>query len=265
MATINMEAQETGGETPATPEASQRPENVPEKFWDAEKGEVNTKALVASYTELERKNSSQEPSDTQESTNESESGESNDSSEAFSVPGVPAESVDRFTQEITEGGTLSDESYAELEQAGYTREMVDAYVRGLTPVDEGVYEQLAQVEIDNIKKSVFGDAEDVDGSFNSMQEWAKSGLTEDELTRYNDMVTSGDTMQAQMAVQWLHGKYTGAEGKEPSLIGGNDGAPVASGFQSWQQVTTAMNDPRYQSDPAYRDEVTRKLAASELK
>ncbi|NJN71289.1 MAG: hypothetical protein HC801_14150, partial [Nitrospira sp.] len=36
-------------------EALQRPSDVPEKFWDAERGELRADALVKSYVELERK------------------------------------------------------------------------------------------------------------------------------------------------------------------------------------------------------------------
>lgn len=35
-------------------QAPVRPDNVPEKFWNAETGTVNTEALLASYTELEK-------------------------------------------------------------------------------------------------------------------------------------------------------------------------------------------------------------------
>ncbi|MBW8270688.1 capsid assembly protein [Caldovatus aquaticus] len=45
-----------GGEAaPATPAAPQRPDGVPEKFWDAERGAVRLEALLKSYRELERR------------------------------------------------------------------------------------------------------------------------------------------------------------------------------------------------------------------
>lgn len=37
------------------PEIAERPSDVPEKFWDTERGQIRTDALVKSYLELERK------------------------------------------------------------------------------------------------------------------------------------------------------------------------------------------------------------------
>ncbi|WP_338664037.1 hypothetical protein VQH23_02490 [Pararoseomonas sp. SCSIO 73927] len=42
-------------ETRAQPERAERPEEVPEKFWDAERGALRTEALLKSYRELEKK------------------------------------------------------------------------------------------------------------------------------------------------------------------------------------------------------------------
>ena len=46
----------SGPDEPAAPAAgAERPAGIPEKFWDDEKGELRTEALVKSYVELERK------------------------------------------------------------------------------------------------------------------------------------------------------------------------------------------------------------------
>ena len=39
----------------AAPQKGARPEDVPEKFWDAETGRIRVEALVKSYRELERR------------------------------------------------------------------------------------------------------------------------------------------------------------------------------------------------------------------
>lgn len=51
---VEIESQEND-ELAASPEIAQRPEDVPEKFWDSERGQIRTDALVKSYRELERK------------------------------------------------------------------------------------------------------------------------------------------------------------------------------------------------------------------
>ena len=46
---------EANDDTPGSTETSQKPEEVPEKFWDNESGQIRTDPLVKSYRELERK------------------------------------------------------------------------------------------------------------------------------------------------------------------------------------------------------------------
>ena len=47
--------EEANADAACDPEISQRPSDVPEKFWDTESGQIRTDALVKSYLELERK------------------------------------------------------------------------------------------------------------------------------------------------------------------------------------------------------------------
>jgi hypothetical protein len=46
---------EAASAAPRRPGSGVRPEGLPEKFWDDEKGEIRLDALIKSYTELERK------------------------------------------------------------------------------------------------------------------------------------------------------------------------------------------------------------------
>jgi len=50
--------------------------------------------------------------------------------------------------------------------------------------------------------------------------------------------------------------------KQPELFEGTSDAPPSEAFESVRQVTDAMQDPRYDKDPAYRKKVTDKLARS---
>ena len=66
-----------------------------------------------------------------------------------------------------------------------------------------------------------------------------------------------------MAVKGLHSRWQQGGGKEASLVEGSTKGSGESNFQSTQQVIQAMNDPRYAKDPAFREEVQRKLANSQ--
>ena len=55
-----------------------------------------------------------------------------------------------------------------------------------------------------------------------------------------------------------------ANGSSPNLMQGSTGGSGSGAFSSLAQMSEAMRDPKYHSDPAYREEVTRKLESSNL-
>ena len=78
------------------------------------------------------------------------------------------------------------------------------------------------------------------------------------------MVDSGNIDQAKFAVQGLMSRAgVNYDAKQPELFEGGDQIPNDS-FESVAQVTDAMNDPRYEKDPAYRKKVTDKIARSSV-
>ena len=73
-------------------------------------------------------------------------------------------------------------------------------------------------------------------------------------------------MQAiKLAVAGLKAEYDKANGVEGRMVTGKT-APPNSGdvYRSQAQLVEAMNDPRYDNDPAYRQDVIEKLDRSDL-
>jgi hypothetical protein len=68
----------------------------------------------------------------------------------------------------------------------------------------------------------------------------------------------------KLAVSGLQTQYQAAEGTDPSLIGGQSSNSTGGNYSSWAEVTQAMSDPRYNSDPAYRQSVSTKIARSNI-
>ena len=62
----------------------------------------------------------------------------------------------------------------------------------------------------------------------------------------------------------LKAKFEAVNGSEPKLVQGKATPIGVDGYESWQQVTAAMKDPRYAVDPAYQNMVKNKLAKSEI-
>ena len=74
----------------------------------------------------------------------------------------------------------------------------------------------------------------------------------------------GDPVACFFAVQSLKYRYDDASGVEGKMLTGK--APSNSGtqFKSNAQLVEAMNDPKYDNDPAYRQDVVEKLDRSDL-
>ena len=61
-------------------------------------------------------------------------------------------------------------------------------------------------------------------------------------------------------------KYEKANGKAPEIIRGKAPARQAAikGFNSLEEMADAMEDPRYEKDPAYTHKIEQRMLATEL-
>jgi pyruvate/2-oxoglutarate dehydrogenase complex dihydrolipoamide acyltransferase (E2) component len=158
-----------------------------------------------------------------------------------------------------QSGQLSDEDYSQLQQAGFNREMVDAYLSGLQ-YKAAQDSALTAQQIASIKAEYGGDA-----GYGKMLEWAGQNLKADEIEGFNQIVNGNRNLSAvKLAIAGLHSRYVAAVGREPKLIGGRAPRQTAERFESTAQVVEAMKDPRYAADPAYRAKVQEKLGRSSI-
>lgn len=235
------------------PEGSkpQRPDGVPEKFWDAEKGTVKTDDLLKSYSELEKKQGSAKPDEKQDD-GAKKAAEDEVAKKAAEAAAAAKLDLVPFEKEYAEKGALTDESYKALEAKGVTREMVDNYIAG----------RIATAE--KYERDVFA-AASISGreQYESMVEWAKANLKPDELETYNKQVVA-TAAEAKLAVAGLKARYDAAVGSDPNLVQGKGKGPSADIFRSVEEHKAAIRDPRYKKDSAYRAEVESKLARSDI-
>ena len=94
--------------------------------------------------------------------------------------------------------------------------------------------------------------------------WAKQNLSEQEVSMYDAVMDKGDPLSCYFAVKALTYRFDESTGVDGQMLTGK--APSRSGdtFKSQAEVVRAMNDPKYEDDSAYRQEVMRKLERSEL-
>ena len=259
MSSVSVVEEPTGAEAPIESTIAERPENVPEKFWNAETGEVNNAAVLESYNELERARSN--PNDAEDSAEDTSASDDvvDDTAEGETeVTGLDSvlkdKGIDRseLTDELAANGELSEASYTKLAEAGFEKGVVDQFIEG----NRAKYEAV-QADINEVMSSV----ED----YSAMADWVSKNFSDAELKSYNDMVTSGDKMQAQAAVNWANGKYSDAVGDDVSLLGGDPNPASATDvFRSNAELTAVMKTKEYKTDPAFREDVARKLARSSI-
>jgi hypothetical protein len=226
-------------------EAPVRPVHVPEKFWNAETGAIDTEAWAKSYTELEQKQSQGKP--VEAATGEQKPAEGAAPDEAAKALESKGLNLSDFSTEFAQAGTLSEASYQKLEAAGIPKPMVDAYIAGQQAL-------ATQVRAQGLEAA--GGEE----QFNAMAAWARNGLTPGELQAYNDAVTSGTVDQAKLAITGLRARYEAANGREPQLLGGNNANAGNGGYGSTAEMVRDMSDPRYSKDEAFRKQVEAKLS-----
>ena len=162
--------------------------------------------------------------------------------------------MNALQQEYTENGSLSENSYKQLEDAGISQEMTNQYIAGQKALG-------AQIGND-VKNTVGGE-----DNYNGMVEWAKNNYSAEQITAYDNAVNSGNIELAKMAAKGLQSDYQSTTGVEGEVYGGKQAAPEGGQgdvFRSNAEVTTAMKDPRYDSDHAFRQDVRDKLERFDL-
>lgn len=235
----------TATEPPEATDLPTRPEYIPEKFWDAATGTIRTEDLAKSYAELEQKASAGAPPEDAVPT--STTPDEKAATDAAASAGLDMAALQA---QFDANGTLDEASYEALAKVGIPRDIVDNYI-------ENAQAKATLVEMEAYEK--VGGKE----QYTSMTQWALANFSDAELAAYNAAVV-GTPDQRSLAIEGLKARYTAAAGSEPSLLSGSPASNGGDAFASLAQVTAAMRDPRYRSDPAYRASVEEKLGRSNL-
>ena len=87
-------------------------------------------------------------------------------------------------------GTLSDEMYDKLGEAGLSRPMVEAYLKGLRNelgYPEAAQPVLTESEIKDIKNIAGGDR-----GYDNLMEWAGENLDQEAIKDFDDVLATGN-------------------------------------------------------------------------
>lgn len=126
--------------------------------------------------------------------------------------------------------------------------------------DEEVEEETYEITDQDIEalQNVVGGSE----QYGEIINWAKDNLSEQEISMYDHVMESNDPIAMFFAIRALGNSYENAVGVDGELLTGTASSTPQNVFRSQAEVVEAMSDPRYDNDPAYRQDVFEKLERS---
>ena len=213
------------------------------KFKDAE-------ALEQAYLELQSKFSSRNES-TDEDIDDEDGVEEQDDEE-FNI-------LDALWSDA-QNGELSPETKEQLSKMN-PAEVAAEYLKYRQQIESNQQytEDITDQEVAELRGIAGGD----DG-YQELVAWASENLSPEDIQRYDNVIASGNYDAISFAVQALKSAYTEANGVEGQLFKGKPTSNTKDVFRSQAEVVQAMSDPRYDKDPAYRQDVFAKLERSNL-
>lgn len=261
---------EVATETPPTTEgAKSTAESVPPKFLNSD-GSVNTanfmksfvalggdvtkvvkdgaidvQALTAEYTAAERSKSGKK----EETKSELQPvGPIGDGEDAL------VKAAEAASQEFYSKGQLSDETVKAFTDKGIPKALIDSYVQ-MAKAASTAADITAKAEQREVLESVGGQAE-----FERINAWATANLSQDELDALNAQIATSKAA-AVVALKGLKA-MAGIQASAPKLLTGAPSSIATDIFASKAEFQAAMQDARYGSNEAYRQQVYAKLARS---
>ena len=170
--------------------------------------------------------------------------------------------TDASKEYFDNGNKLSPETLAKFSSMS-SQDLIKAYMevsqnpefqqQGAPPAE------ITTAQINQIKNSAGGEQQ-----YANIVNWAKTNLPQDQIVAFDEVVNTGSVQAIQLAVSGLKAEYDNANGVEGRMVTGK--APQNSGdvFRSQAELVRAMSDSRYDSDPAYRQDIIEKLDRSDL-
>ena len=209
--------------------------------------------LEKAYVELQKKLGEKEE-DTEQASAEEKSEETPQLSDHASL--ITSASDEYYAN----NNQLSDETMAKFASLS-TQDLIKAYmeVQKTQPQQPAQQAEITQDQINQIKNSAGGDA-----AYANIVNWAKSNLPKESIDAFDEVVSTGSVQAIQLAVAGLKTEYNNANGIEGKMVTGKPAPNKGDIFRSQAELVRAMNDPRYDNDPAYRQDIVEKLDRSDL-
>lgn len=222
----------------------------------------NAQELEKAYIELEKKlGEKSEPTSEEESSDEPQAEEKSDTDNEPNDVNDFAFLDDFYKQASSEKGDVSNEMIEKISKMS-NQDLAKNFLQWRQDA-ESRYMPIPEMSDQDVKelKGVAGGEE----NYGKMLQWAQSNLTQQEVDMFDSVMSRGDVASAFFAINSLSQRYNDSVGYEGRMLTGNAPKGGEGTYRSQQELVAAMADPRYDSDPAYRNDVMDKLARSDMK
>ena len=213
----------------------------------------NEKELESAYLELQKKLGDSDgvqegKQETEEVTEEPED------NPAMSL--ISEASAEFYANE----NSLSDDTIEKFSSMS-SKELVSAYIQSLknAPAQESAEVDMSDADVNQVQNSIGGEKQ-----YNAVVSWAAENLPKNKLDAFDNLVGTGNTEAIELAVAGLKAQYDNANGYEGRTLQGKPAKSSGDVFRSQAELVAAVSDPRYDNDPAYRQDVISKLDRSDV-
>ena len=166
--------------------------------------------------------------------------------------------INEASKLYAEKGELTPEVMEQFTAMSST-DLVNAYIEMQGNLPAAETPDLSEAEVNQIKNSAGGEE-----SYNQLMAWSGENLDQADIEAFDALVESGNARLIRLAVSGLRSEMEKAVGFEGEMVTGRAPNQPADVFRSQAEVVEAMADPRYDRDPAYRNDVFEKLSRSEI-
>ena len=212
--------------------------------------------LEKAYIELQKKLGDNKEEDTEQASAEEKTEEKPQLSEGATLI---TQASDEY---YANGNKLSPETLAKFSSLS-SQDLIKAYMEVQSnpefQAQAAPPAEITTAQINQIKNSAGGEK-----AYANIVNWAKTNLPQDQVQAFDEVVNTGSVQAIQLAVSGLKSQYDNANGVEGRMVTGKTAPNNGDVFRSQAELVRAMNDSRYDSDPAYRQDVIEKLDRSDL-
>ena len=216
----------------------------------------NTEELESAYLSLQKKLGENKEEETEQASSEEPTKDTPQLSDGASLI---TQASDEY---YANGNKLSKETMAKFSSMS-TQDLINAYMEVQKSPEyqqqSGPVAEITPAQVNEIKNAAGGEQ-----AYSNIVNWAKSNVPQQQLNAFNEVVNSGSVQAIQLAVNGLKAEYDRANGVEGRMVTGKTAPNKGDVFRSQAELVRAMSDARYDSDPAYRQDVIEKLDRSDL-